>query len=50
MKKKKKASDKNSDISMELMPAKIFFSQIIKEFTITKYENNKQLLLTFSPY
>ena len=57
MKKKKKTSDKNGDIDTDLInTCKYFFSfffffcYLIKEVPITKYGNDKQLMLNLSPY
>ena len=56
-KKKKKTSDKNGDIDTDLINTckyffsfSFFFCYLIKEVPITKYGNDKQLMLNLSPY
>ena len=55
MKKKKETSDKNGDIDTDLINTCkyfffFFFCYLIKEVPITKYGNDKQLMLNLSPY
>ena len=45
----KKATDKTDDIDTDLI-TKHFLSHLIKQISVTKYGNNKQLVPTFSPY
>ena len=42
-------SDKNSDRDTDLITVKNFFAHLIKEISVTRYGNNKQLMPTFSP-
>ena len=45
----KQKSDKNSDIDTDPITVKNFFAHLIKEISVTRYGNNKQLMPTFSP-
>ena len=45
-----KATDEIDDIDNELIIVNSFFAHLIKEISRTKYENDKQLIPTFSPY
>ena len=46
----KKWSDKDNDIDGDLKSVNNLFVQLIKEISRTRYWNDKQLILTFSPY
>ena len=44
----KKATDKTDDIDTDLITVNNLFSHLIKEISVTKYGNDKHLILTFS--
>ena len=46
----KKCNNNNADIDTNLITVNNFFAHLIKEISITRYSNNKQLMSTFSPY
>ena len=46
----KKATYKDSDIDDDSLTVNIFFAHLIKEISVTKYGNDKQLIPAFSPY
>ena len=46
----KKLSDPTTAIDRDLITANNFFGHLVKEISITKYGNDKQLIPTFSPY
>ena len=46
----KNATDEADDIDTDLITVNTFFAHLIKEISVTKYENDKQLIPTFSPY
>ena len=46
----KKATDKTDDIDTDLITVNNFFNHLIKEISVTKYGNDKQLMPIFSPY
>ena len=46
----KKATDETNDTDADLITVNNFFAHLIKEISVTKYGNNKQLIPTFSPY
>ena len=45
-----KSSNQNSDIDGDLITVNNFFTYFVKEVSITKYGNDKELIPTFSPY
>ena len=45
-----KATDETDDIDTDLITVSNFFAHLIKEISVTKYGNDKQLIPTFSPY
>ena len=45
-----KSSDDNDDIEADLITVNNFFADFIKEISMTRYGNVKQLIPTFSPY
>ena len=46
----RKSSDKDDDIDADLITVNNFFVHLIKEISVTRYENYKQLIPTFSLY
>ena len=46
----KKSSDEDSDLDIDLITVNNFFAHLVKEISITRYENDKQLRPTFSPF
>ena len=46
----KKSSNEKRDIDSDIITVNNFFAHLIKEISITRYGNEKQLILTFSPY
>ena len=46
----KKVSDKSADIDSDLITVNNFFAHFIKQISIMRYGNDKQLMPTFSPY
>lgn len=46
----KKLSDPTTAIDRDLITVNNFFGHLVKEISITKYGNDKQLIPTFSPY
>ena len=46
----KQKSDKDSDIDADLITVNNLFAHFIKEISLTRYGNDKQLMSTFSPY
>ena len=46
----KKSSNESSDIDADLITVNNFFSHLIKEISVTRYDNDKQFISTFSPY
>ena len=46
----KKVSDESADIYSDLITVNNFFAHFIKEISIMRYGNDKQLMPTFSPY
>ena len=46
----KKSSDKDDDIEFDLITVNNCFAHLIKEISMTRYGNDKQLIPTFSPY
>ena len=46
----KKLSDGNDNIDADLITINNFFAHFIKEMSVIKYGNEKQLIPTFSPY
>ena len=45
----KQKRDKDSDIDADLIAVSNFFAHLIKEISVTRYGNNKQLMLIFIP-
>ena len=45
-----KSSNEKRDIDSDIITVNNFFAHLIKEISITSYGNEKQLILTFSPY
>ena len=43
----KKTTDKDADIDNDLITVNNFFAHLIKEISVTIYENDKQLIPTF---
>ena len=48
--KLKQKSDEDRDIDADLITINNFFAHLIKEKSVARYGNNKQLMPTFSPY
>ena len=48
--KSKKSLDKDDDIDADLITVNNFFAHLIKEISVARYGNDKQLIPTFSPY
>ena len=48
--KSKKSSDKDDDIDADLITVNNFFAHLIKEISVARYGNDKQLIPTFSPH
>lgn len=46
----KKATHRNVDIGANMITVNNFFPHFVKEISLTKYRNNKRLILTFSLY
>ena len=46
----KKSSNQTSDIDGDLITVNNFFTHVIKEISVTRYGNDKQLIPIFSPY
>ena len=46
----KKATDETADLDTDLITVNNFFAHFVKEINITRYWNNKQLMLTFFSY
>ena len=46
----KKATNEDTDIDADLITVNDFFGHLVKEINIAHYGNDKQLMLTFSPY
>ena len=46
----KKSTNNDADIDTDLITVNNFFANLIKEISITRYGNDKQLMLTFSSY
>ena len=46
----KQKSDENNDIDTDLVTVNNFFAHLIKEISVTRYRNDKQLMPIFSPY
>ena len=46
----KNSSDKDDDIDADLITVNNFFVHLIKEISVTRYGNDKQLIPTFSRY
>ena len=46
----KKATDETNDTDTDLITVNNFFAHLIKEISVTKYGNSKQLIPTLSPY
>ena len=45
----KKATNKDTDINDDLIKVNNFFAHLMKEISVRKYGNDKQLIPTFSP-
>ena len=48
--KNTKLSNQNADIDVDLITVNNFFAHFVKEISITKYNSDKELIPTFSPY
>lgn len=46
----KKVTHRNVDIGANMITVNNFFPHFVKEISLTKYSNNKRLILTFSLY
>ena len=46
----KKSSDEDSDIDADFITVNNIFAHLVKEISITRYGNGKQLMPTFPPY
>ena len=46
----KQKSDNDNDIDTDLITVNFFFAHFVKEISVTRYANDKQLIPTFSPY
>ena len=46
----KKATNEANNIDTDLIPVNNFFAHLIKDISITRYGNDKQLMPTFFPY
>ena len=46
----KQKSDEDNDIDTDLVTVNNFFAHLIKEISVTRYRNDKQLMPIFSPY
>ena len=46
----KQKRDEDKDIDADLITVNNFFAHLVKEISVTRYGNDKQLMLTFSPY
>ena len=46
----KKSCDEDSDIDTDLITVNNFFVHLVKEISIARYGNDKQLMPTFSPF
>ena len=46
----RKCTNKANDIDDDLRTVNNFFPHFIKEISVTRYGNNKQLMPTYSPY
>ena len=46
----KNATNETDDIDTDLITVNNFFAHLIKEISVTKYGNDKQLIPTFSPF
>ena len=46
----KQKRDEDNDIDADLITVNNFFAHLVKEISVTRYGNDKQLMLTFSPY
>ena len=47
---KKKNINHNLDIDYDLITVNIFFAHFVKQVSVTKYDNEKELIPTFPPY
>ena len=45
-----KKTNKKTDIDADLITVNNFFAHSVKKISITKYESDKELIPTFSPY
>ena len=45
----KQKRNEGSDTEADLMASNNFFAHLIKELSVTRYRNNKQLMLIFIP-
>ena len=46
----KQKSDEDNDIDTDLITVNNFFAHLVKEISVTRYRNDKQLMPTFSPH